>query len=291
MGSVLGPNAGMMAGAPAPLLLPPKNQALLAGPPPPQPGMAPLGMPGMHPHKPPPPLSPFAGLPSPMMGMPRPGMGLMPHPSAATPSGALHVDQVAAQLGIPLKRGREEGGAGAPGGGDRSGGAGGGSMLSTTTQVTVPQTLVPCLVGRGGCNVKRVKQLSGTQIVLREPEGASSTSRVFDVTGPLEATSIALRLFQALITLFTPPAGATHCRCGANHTVVSAATTALGAAHPAFKTKMCPKLGAKGGCPFGTRCYYAHSASELKTPLGGGGDVGDNSGEGGNTSGTPDGTE
>eukprot|EP00899_Mesostigma_viride_P024607 jgi/Mesvir1/5330/Mv15420-RA.1 len=139
--------------------------------------------------------------------------------------------------------------------------AGGASDLSTKTSVTVQQRIVACLIGRKGANVHRIKQLARVQVnLVPAPEG--STNRVFEISGTIDGTAVALQLMRALTERLSPPPGARHCVCGAQHLL----HRTLGSQHPAYKTKMCPKVIVPGGvCEYGPeRCHFAHTEDELR---------------------------
>lgn len=88
-----------------------------------------------------------------------------------------------------------------------SGGGGGGS---TQTDLTVPNELIGCVIGRGGCKIQEIRTLSGAVIKISsaphpdqsggDASVASAKERSITITGSAESVSLAAYLIQARLS-------------------------------------------------------------------------------------------
>ncbi|KAG5462793.1 MAG: hypothetical protein BJ554DRAFT_3516 [Olpidium bornovanus] len=67
---------------------------------------------------------------------------------------------------------------------------------SQAQQIFIPNDMVGCIIGRGGCKINEIRQLSGSNIKIAEPHG-NAYERLVTITGTPESNQMALYLLYS----------------------------------------------------------------------------------------------
>mmetsp|Transcript_25389 Transcript_25389/g.47930 ORF Transcript_25389/g.47930 Transcript_25389/m.47930 type:complete len:360 (+) Transcript_25389:77-1156(+) len=158
-------------------------------------------------------------------------------------------------------------GMGGPGG-MGMGGMGGGSMYNMTggaiTHATASATMsiraeaVGVVIGKGGCNVRQINQVSGARVKILDADEKNTAIRTIEMHGSVEQIQTAQLLVQAFVAQFQQQSGV----------AAGPMVGVKGNNQPVnLKTRLCDNF-TKGSCTYGDRCHFAHGDSDLRSGAG-----------------------
>ncbi|XP_017721974.1 PREDICTED: poly(rC)-binding protein 1-like [Rhinopithecus bieti] len=73
------------------------------------------------------------------------------------------------------------------------------ASTQTTHELTIPNNLIGCIIGRQGANINEIRQMSGAQIKIANPVEGSSGRQV-TITGSAASISLAQYLINARLS-------------------------------------------------------------------------------------------
>ncbi|ERE66817.1 poly(rC)-binding protein 1 [Cricetulus griseus] len=73
------------------------------------------------------------------------------------------------------------------------------SVQTTSHELTIPNNLIGCIIGRQGANINEIRQMSGAQIKIANPVEGSSGRQV-TITGSAASISLAQYLINARLS-------------------------------------------------------------------------------------------
>ncbi|KAK9166676.1 hypothetical protein Scep_001867 [Stephania cephalantha] len=71
-------------------------------------------------------------------------------------------------------------------------------VTNTTVEIVVPEDLIGSVYGESGCNLNRLRQISGAQVAMHDPRPGTRESIVI-ISGTPDQTQAAQSLLQAFI--------------------------------------------------------------------------------------------
>lgn len=126
------------------------------------------------------------------------GAPMHPHPAMAAAANPMMMMSMMMPATIPGADGQRRGGNPGPMHMDRSGVMPGGGMVKTV-QVSVPNSYMGSIMGRGGVRIRSIREESGADIRVHGPDGGD---RIIDITGNEPQITYAQQLLKSCVLLY-----------------------------------------------------------------------------------------